>query len=157
MDIVLYIAGAIITIAGASKILMRALAKSIQQISEKTVNTAVMELNDRFSNQLKDVEDSLRELLEENRRSDKMIKILTVKNSAARIHEGYSHYMRRGSITTFGLANLEEIYEIYEGLNQNGYTKLCMEQIRQLPIVDVHPLPADKVAALRKKEKGKED
>lgn len=141
MDIILYIAGAIITLTAVIKIFADLIEKSVKRVSKDAINAAIDELNEHFVSRLEDVDSSLRVLLNENRRNDKAVRTLTLKNSAARIHEGYSHYMRRGSITTFGLANLEEIFSIYEDQGGNGHTKLCMEQIRQLPIIDMYPLP----------------
>ena len=141
MDIILYIAGAIITLTAVIKILIDLMQKCVGRVSKDIINTAIEELNEQFVSRLEDVDSSLRALLNENRRNDKAVRALTLKNSAARIHEGYSHYMRRGSITTFGLANLEEIFSIYKEQGGNGHAKLCMEQIRQLPIIDIYPLP----------------
>lgn len=136
MDVVLYVAGAIITLVAVTKILTDFLEKTVKRISTKVTDTAIDKFNEQFCEKIENMDESLRKLLEENRRSDKAVRALTLKNSAAKIYEAYSYYIRRGSITTFDLANLEEIYSIYREQGGNGHAKIYMEHMRKLPIDD---------------------
>ena len=134
LDIILYIAGAIVSVSAAIGIVVRLINQKISAITEDLLTKVERTLTDNFAEQLDDLDKSLRLMIENNHKRDEEVRILTLKNSAARIFEAHSCYLRRGSITTFALANLEEIFSVYIAQGGNSYARLCMEQLRNLPI-----------------------
>lgn len=134
LDIILYIAGAIVSVSAAIGVVVRLINLKVSAITENLLTKVEKTLTDSFSVQLDDLDKSLRLMIENDRRREEEIRILTLKNSAARIFEAHSCYSKRGSITTFALANLEEIFSIYVAQGGNSYARLCMEQLRNLPI-----------------------
>lgn len=136
LDIILYIAGAIVSVSAAIGIVMRLINQKISTIMENLLTEEEKNIIDNFTVQLDDLDKNLRLMIENDRRRDEAVRILTLKNSAARIFEAHSHYSKRGNITTFALANLEEIFSIYIAQGGNSHARLCMEQLRNLPIVE---------------------
>lgn len=156
VDKLLYVAGAIITITAAVKILFTYLRGLIEEISQRIITEAVGEIEEKLVVALKESTDELYELMDHNCENDKTTLELTLKNAKARIFEGHSHYMRRGSITTFALANLEEVYRIYEAQGGNSHAGICIRQLRDLPIIErpwENKVVEEELRVERKKEK----
>lgn len=149
LDIILYIAGALITVSGAFAIMVRFAKKAITSVAEESISEIASSLEEKFAEDLCTVEDSLKAIIEINKRRDDETRFLTLKNTASRIFEAHSYYCERGSITTFALANLEELFLAYTAQGGNSYVLLCMSQIRDLPIVDA---PWDREVLEQKRE-----
>lgn len=137
LDVVLYLAAGLTTIATAIGILSKMGKKAIARITKEITKEIEQSFDKKFTSRLNEMNENLKSMIEENRERDERTRYLTIKNSASRIFEAHSHYIRRGSISTFALANLEEIFQEYSK-TANGYAKLCMEQLRQLPICEVY-------------------
>lgn len=136
LDVIIYIAGAIVSVSAAVGIIVRLMNQKISAITENLLTKVEKTLTDSFAVQLDDLDKGLRLIIENDRKREEEIRILTLKNSAARIFEAHSCYSEKGSITTFALANLEEIFSIYIAQGGNSHARLCMEQLRKLPIVE---------------------
>lgn len=136
VDIILYVAGAITVIAAAAGVVTKIVRNAIISVSKEVTEQVARALEDEFMDKLNSMDNSLRQIIEENRCRDEETRILSIKNAASRIFEAHSHYMKRGNISTFALANLEELFANYELRGGNSYAKLCMEQIRKLPVFD---------------------
>lgn len=136
LDFILYISSIIVGIAGAYAIIHRAIKKTSHRAITSVTQKTIESVEERLVEKIVQVEKALREIIQDNQMRDEKTRRLTMKNTASRIFEAHNYYMRKGEISTFALANLEELYAMYELDSGNSHAKLCVEQLRKLPIND---------------------
>ena len=134
LEVILYIAGAIITLSGAVGIIVKCLRNRITIISTNVAKAVACRTEEKLLSKIEEMNKSLQQIIAINQERDEHTRKLSLKNAASRIFEAHSHYMKRGSITSFALGTLNELFDEYEAHDGNGFGKVCMEQIRKLPI-----------------------
>ena len=144
LEFIVLLAGAVVSIAAACGVFYRIFKKAVSTISNDVLKQVTDTLEQNFLQKINTVNDTLKQNIEENRERDEATLRLTLKTTAARIFEAHRHYMKRGSITTFELAILEDLFTEYEHRKGNGHAKVWMGQIRTLPIID-HPSSAEEM------------
>ena len=144
-DTILTICSIITSVAGPcaviTNVIKKQLAKLTDKVKEETINEInndiikpLMEDTNTKINNIIEKLDSLDELNESNNEKSNAFKVCTLKGLIIQAH---GTYMQLGHISTYVIAELEEIFRVYhEDLHGNHFVANLMEDLRSLQKVD---------------------
>lgn len=144
-DTILTICSIIISVAGAcaviTNVIKKQLAKLTDKVKEETINEInndiikpLMEDTNTKINNIIEKLDSLDKLNESNNEKSNAFKVCTLKGLIIQAH---GTYMQLGHISTYVIAELEEIFRVYhDDLHGNHFVANLMEDLRSLQKVD---------------------
>lgn len=132
---VLYIAGAIVTIAGAYTILQKSVYKKVSKLLEEMIENYFETIDNKHDDSIKELSDKLNEFMLKSENSDKNIKNCLLASTRERINQLHKHYMDQGEISSHSLYVIEDLYASYKSLGGNHGTDDQMREIRKLKIV----------------------
>ncbi len=133
-NIILYIAGGVITLSSAIGIITKLFKKSVIGVSKNLIR----ETNDNYTQIVnlttKDIKETLDTFIAASNEHDALIEAALMNLARDRINQAYSFYMNEGEIGEHSLFTLEELYKNYTQLGGNSHTHTQMEQLRKLRI-----------------------
>lgn len=136
VEIILYIAGAVITISTAIGVIGKLVRKSIERICINIVKQVLESYEKAVDIKIDSLFDTLDQFVKETKEIENNNRELFASMACVKINESYVHFIKQGSISTYSLAILEEIFEKYRSIGGNHLAAKQIEQLRKLPIVN---------------------
>lgn len=144
-DTILTICSIITSVAGACAVITSVIKKQLAKLTDKVKEETIKEINNDIIkplmedtntkiNNIIEKLDSLDELNESNSEKSNAFKVCTLKGLIIQAH---GTYMQLGHISTYVIAELEEIFRVYhDDLHGNHFVTNLMEDLRSLQKVD---------------------
>lgn len=121
VEIILYIAGGIITLSGALAILIKYFTKKISLVAKEALLGDIKSISDKLDKFVTCYDDE----------KIKMSKVL-MNLAQDRINQAHEYFMKLGSIDSHSMYIVEQLYESYKTLGGNGHAEAQMCNLRQL-------------------------
>ena len=144
-DTILTICSIITSVVGACAVITSVIKKQLAKLTDKVKEETIKEINNDIIkplmedtntkiNNIIEKLDSLDELNESNSEKSNAFKVCTLKGLIIQAH---GTYMQLGHISTYVIAELEEIFRVYhDDLHGNHFVTNLMEDLRSLQKVD---------------------
>ena len=134
LNSILYICGAIASIAAAvgivSKLLKKTLIKQIKETMEQSHNQYVSCANKELIELKRSIESYIADQNEQN----EQVKRCLLSSTRDRINQAHDYYVEKGFIGAHSLFVVEELYCSYKELGGNSFVDRQMEDIRDLEV-----------------------
>ena len=132
LEIILYVAGAIITISSAAGIITKSLKGRISKIATEVSKEIDNKTLEEVKKDMKEISDQLNKLNQNtsqyHKNTDKMLASL----ARDRINQAHAFYIEHGSIDDHSMFTLEELFKSYTKMGGNGQVHTQMETLRDL-------------------------
>lgn len=150
LDFIIYLAGAIASIAAASGTVSKIIKKGLQKTMKESVDKYYDQYSEKFDKKLDQVHEQLEQVHEQLEQSLQSMhdELTEYKNSQHdanervrrsllasmrdRLNQAHDTYCKQGWIGAHSLFILEELYSSYKENHGNGFADKQMEDIRSL-------------------------
>lgn len=140
IDVIIYICGAIATVAAAVGIISKVVTKTIKKVSSAEIKKAMVECHESVASKIADLNGVIEEYTQQSNRNDEMLKESLMNLIRARINQAHTSYMKRKTIGAYSLATLDKLYESYKKLGGNSFVEREMQDIHRLKVVSAEEL-----------------
>ena len=140
IGVIIYICGAIATVAAAVGIISKVVTKTIKKVSSIEIKKAMGECHASVADEIADLSRRLDEYIEKSNQNDEDLKESLMNLIRARINQAHTSYMKRKTIGAYSLATLDKLYESYKKLGGNSFVEREMEDIHRLKVVSAEEL-----------------
>ena len=140
LDVVLYVCGAVVTVAAAFGVVAKAVSRTVRKGVENTVKKIVSDSSGQVCVELKVLAQRLDEYIEASSRNDEQLKQALLNLIRDRINQAHVSYMRKKTIGTYSLATLEELYHSYKILGGNSFIEHEMNDLHTLKVVSAEEI-----------------
>lgn len=135
IDVIIYICGAIATVAAAVGIISKVVTKTIKKVSSIEIKKAMGECHDSVAEDISSLSKRLDEYIENSNQNDEVLKEALMNITRDRINQAHISYMRKKTIGSYSLATLDKLYESYKKLGGNSFIEREMDDIHRLKVV----------------------
>lgn len=140
LDIILYIATAIITISSTVGILNKILTRTIENTTKEVISKEMKETNEKLDKQISEMRDYLNSYIESNNSENKLMRDTLLAMARDRINQAHIFYVQNGYIGAHSMAVLEDLYSSYHKLGGNGFVSKEMNDIRELELISTEDI-----------------
>lgn len=145
LDLIIYIAGAIASIAAACGIVSKTIKKGLQKTMKESVDQYYGQYSDKFDKKLDEVHEQLEQSLQSMHEelteykdsqhdANERVRRSLLASMRDRLNQAHDTYCQQGWIGAHSLFILEELYSSYKENHGNGFADKQMEDIRNLEI-----------------------
>lgn len=135
LDIILYICGAIVSIATTAGIISKYFTKIIKKNIKESIDESMKTCQSETDKKIAELKDVLETHIENSNGSNDLIKDVLLSLTRDRINRAHSYYMSKEEIGTYTLSTLEDLYSSYLKLGGNSFIHKEMEDLRGLKVV----------------------
>lgn len=135
LDIILYICGAIVSIATTAGIISKYFTKIIKKNIKESIDESMKTCQSETDKKIAELKDVLETHIENSDGSNDLIKDVLLSLTRDRINRAHSYYMSKEEIGTYTLSTLEDLYSSYLKLGGNSFIHKEMEDLRGLKVV----------------------
>lgn len=140
IDVIIYICGAIATVAAAVGIISKVVTRTIKKVSSIEIKKAMGECHASVADEISLLNARLEEYIKNSNENDDMLKESLMNLIRARINQAHTSYMKRKTIGAYSLATLDKLYESYKKLGGNSFVEREMQDIHRLKVVSAEEL-----------------
>lgn len=135
IDVIIYICGAIATVAAAVGIISKVVTKTIKKVSSIEIKKAMGECHESVANKISELNGVMEEYTLQSNQNDEVLKEALMNITRDRINQAHISYMRKKTIGSYSLATLDKLYESYKKLGGNSFIEREMDDIHRLKVV----------------------
>ena len=151
VEILVYIAGAIVTIYGAINIFAKKFKNSVEVICKDVTKNIVRENDKELTEEINNIKEMLENYINTSQKKDAIQQEALLHICYDRLCTAYEYYQDKEYIGHHTLFSLEQLYETYKKLGGNGHADMIMEYIRGLKCISAEPLIREKIKSSRRK------
>ena len=143
LQVILYIAGAIVTLSSALTVLYKVFKKSILNISEDLIVKQADEMQKKIqlsSEEMLELIKKYETFLEQQKDVIEDLKHTFMLLCRDRINQAFDYYTTKGFIGNHSLFILDELFDKYESYGGNGHTKEQMKILHSLDLLSAEQL-----------------
>lgn len=140
VDVILYICGAIVSIATAVGIVSKYFTKIIKKNIKESIDESMKTYQAESDKKIMELKNVLETHIENSDGSNDLIKDVLLSLTRDRINRAHSYYMNREKIGTYTLSTLEDLYVSYLKLGGNSFVHKEMEDLRELEVVSAEEM-----------------
>lgn len=144
LEIVLYIAGAIVTLSGALTIIYKIFKKSITNVSEDLISSSINKHTEETNKQIQELSNQLKGLTIRSEEANENLQHTLMSLCRDRINQAFDYYTTKGFIGSHSLFTIDELYDSYKKLGGNGYVEEQMKVLHSLDLKSAEQIAKEK-------------
>lgn len=135
LETLLYLCGAIVTIASAAGVISKVVKKSFEKSLKQSVNEYYKVYSASFDSKLEELSKEIHEYIQSQNSSNTQVLKALLASTRDRINQAHDYYTKLGYIGAHSLFVVEELYTSYKELGGNSFVDRQMEDIRDLKVI----------------------
>lgn len=134
VNAILYVCGAIASVAAAAGIISRIMKKAVTRATEASIHSAMKAYKEDIEKQISELNSKMAAYIETQEKADERLRKNLLSSTRDRINQAHDYYTRKRFIGTHSLFVIEELYKSYKELGGNSFIDRQMEDIRELEV-----------------------
>lgn len=144
LDTILYICGAIISIASTAAVISKIIHKSIVKTTESCIENALRPYTEHIDEQMIALLNQFKEYKIGQDKHNETVRKSLLASTRSQINDAHDKYMKLRFIGSHSLYIVEELYKSYSELGGNSFISSQMNEIRSLEVVSAEMIEPDK-------------
>lgn len=140
LDAILYVCGAIASIAGAAAILNKLLKKTIENTTKDSISKEMDKNQEKLNCQINEIKCALDNYIQSNNDANEIVKSSLLSITRDRINQAHAFYMQNNFIGTYSLSVLEDLFASYQKLGGNSFISKEMQDLRELEVISTEEI-----------------
>lgn len=136
LDIVLYLCGAIATVAAAAAIISRVVNNTIKKVAKESIEQYMTDYNKQVTDKINSLTKLLEDHIQNSDSNNECIRDTLLSQARLEINQVYSCYVDKGSIDSYTLSSLISLYKAYKKLGGNSFVESEINYLRKLKIIN---------------------